>query len=58
MGHCIFIEDSIETKNVIENNLIMKTKISSSLLMSDLKASSIWITMPDNIIRNNRVAGA
>ncbi len=58
MGHCIFIEDSIESKNVIENNLVMDTRVSTSLLSSDLKASAFWITMPDNYIRGNRAVGA
>ena len=35
MGHTIFIEDAIETKNLIMNNLVMDTRPSNSLLNTD-----------------------
>jgi len=35
MGHAIFIEDAIETKNLIVNNLIIDTRASNSLLNTD-----------------------
>lgn len=35
MGHTIFIEDGVETKNLIENNLILDVRRSWSLLNTD-----------------------
>ena len=58
MGHTIFVEDAIETKNLIDGNLVMLTKRSWSLLNTDQTPASFWITNPDNIIRNNHAAGA
>jgi hypothetical protein len=58
MGHAIFIEDAAETKNLIENNLIVDTRRSWSLLNTDQTPASIWITHPDNIIRGNHAAGS
>lgn len=47
-GHTVFIEDGIETKNYIANNLIMMTKRSMSLLNTDSSPACFWITNPDN----------
>lgn len=58
LGHGIFIEDSVESNNIIEENLIMHTSISSSLLISDLKPAGIWITRPNNFITKNRACGS
>lgn len=58
MGHTIFIEDAAETKNLIENNLIIQTKRSWSLLNTDQSPGSFWITHPDNIFRGNHAAGS
>jgi hypothetical protein len=58
MGHTIFIEDAAETKNLIENNLIVDVRRSWSLLNTDQTPASIWITNPDNIIRGNHAAGS
>jgi hypothetical protein len=58
MGHTFFIEDAIETKNLIENNLAIKTKASWSLLNTDQTPASFWITHPDNIFRGNHAAGS
>jgi hypothetical protein len=35
MGHAVFIEDAIETKNVIKQNLVVSTRRSFSLLNTD-----------------------
>ena len=35
MGHTFFIEDAIETKNYLENNLAILTRRSMSLLNTD-----------------------
>ena len=58
MGHTIFIEDAAETKNLIEGNLIVDVRRSWSLLNTDQTPAAIWITSPDNIIRNNHAAGS
>jgi hypothetical protein len=58
MGHALFIEDAIETKNLYDGNLIVKVKGSSSLLNTDQTPGAFWITHPDNIVRNNAVAGS
>ncbi|KAL4508252.1 hypothetical protein ABPG72_003556 [Tetrahymena utriculariae] len=56
-GHNIFLEDGIETNNVIEQNLILGTKQVWSMLQSDITAASYWITNPLNYVFNNRAAG-
>lgn len=58
MGHSIFMEDAVETNNVIEGNLVVDTRRSWSLLNTDQTPASFWITHPDNIVRNNRAAGS
>jgi hypothetical protein len=35
MGHGIFIEDGVETGNLIKNNLVVDTRASHSLLVTD-----------------------
>ena len=35
MGHSVFIEDAIETNNLIEGNLVVDTRRSWSLLNTD-----------------------
>ena len=57
-GHTIFIEDAAETGNLIEYNLIVDTRRSWSILNTDQTPANIWITHPDNIIRNNHAAGS
>ena len=58
MGHTIFIEDAIETKNLIENNLVVDVRRSWSLLNTDQTPACFWITNPDNIFRGNHAAGS
>lgn len=58
MGHTIFIEDAVETKNLIANNLIVDTRASNSLLNTDQTPACFWITHPDNIFRGNHAAGS
>ena len=57
MGLSIFIEDANEEHNVIQNNLVVFTRPSSSLLNVDQTPAAFWITNPNNIIRNNHAAG-
>ena len=35
MGHSVFLEDAIETQNIIDGNLVIKTNRSTSLLNVD-----------------------
>ena len=58
MGHSIFVEDAIETKNVVDGNLVLGTRESWSLLNTDQTPASFWITHPDNIFTNNHAAGS
>ena len=58
MGHTIFIEDGVETYNLIEDNLVINTIASMSLLNTDQTPASFWITNPNNIWRRNRAAGS
>lgn len=58
MGHTIFVEDAAETNNLIENNLVIMTKASFSLLNTDQTPACFWITHPNNILRGNHAAGS
>ena len=58
MGHTYFIEDAVETKNLLEGNLAIMTLPSWSLLNTDQTPASFWITHPDNIFRGNHAAGS
>jgi hypothetical protein len=57
MGHTVFIEDAIETKNRIEENLVVAIKPSFSLLNTDSTPACFWITHPNNIFVGNHAAG-
>nr|XP_018672072.2 fibrocystin-L-like [Ciona intestinalis] len=57
MGGAIFIEDGIETNNVIQYNLAIFVKQSTSLLNDDVTPAAYWVTNPNNIIRHNHAAG-
>ncbi|KAK7084669.1 Fibrocystin-L [Halocaridina rubra] len=57
MGHAIFTEDGVEEHNVIQYNLAVFTRTSSSLLNVDITPSSYWVVHPNNIVRHNAAAG-
>lgn len=67
-GHAVFLEDAVERRNVIEDNLVLRVRDplpGRALLNHDITGSSMrsgpsgfWITHPDNIIRRNVVADA
>lgn len=57
MGHNVFFEDGIETKNRVEYNLVINTTPSYSLLNTDTTPAAYWITNPDNILVGNHAAG-
>jgi hypothetical protein len=61
LGHCYFIEDGIETKNVLESNLGLLTRRPAEadrLIPSDNLPATYWITNPDNVLRGNVAAGS
>ncbi|CAL8293184.1 unnamed protein product [Merluccius merluccius] len=57
MGGAFFIEDGIETGNVLQYNLAVFVKQSTSLLNDDVTPAAYWVTNPDNVIRHNAAAG-
>ncbi|XP_041664378.1 fibrocystin-L-like [Cheilinus undulatus] len=57
MGGAFFIEDGIETENILQYNLAVFVKQSMSLLNDDVTPAAYWVTNPNNIIRNNAAAG-
>ena len=57
MGHAFFLEDGIETNNIIQYNLAVFVRPSSSLLNVDVTPACFWVTNPDNIVRHNAAAG-
>lgn len=61
IGHCYFLEDGVETQNVLEGNLGLVTRAAEegqALLPSDMTPATFWITHPDNIFRGNVAAGS
>lgn len=47
MGHAIFTEDGVEQFNVIQYNLAVYTRSSSSLLNVDITPSAYWVCIID-----------
>ena len=57
MGGAFFIEDGIETGNVLQYNLAVFVKQSTSLLNDDVTPAAYWVTNPNNVIRHNTAVG-
>lgn len=57
MGGAFFIEDGIETHNILQYNLAVFVKQSTSLLNDDVTPAAYWVTNPNNILRHNAAAG-
>ncbi|HEV2755151.1 MAG TPA: G8 domain-containing protein [Actinomycetota bacterium] len=58
-GHGFFLEDGIETRNVITGNLGLGTRaVENGLLPSDEAPATFWITNPANVVRDNVAAGS
>ncbi|ROL45843.1 Fibrocystin-L [Anabarilius grahami] len=57
MGGAFFIEDGIETGNILQYNLAIFVKQSTSLLNDDVTPAAFWVTNPNNTIRHNAAAG-
>lgn len=61
LGHCYFLEDGIETANLLENNLGLVTRrppVEFQILVSDNTPATFWISNPDNALRGNAAAGS
>ncbi|XP_060584412.1 fibrocystin-L-like isoform X2 [Ruditapes philippinarum] len=57
MGGALFLEDGIETGNILQYNLVLFVISSTSLLNDDITPASFWITNPNNTVRHNHAAG-
>ncbi|CAL8298854.1 unnamed protein product [Lota lota] len=57
MGGAFFIEDGVETGNVLQYNLAVFVRQSTSLLNDDVTPAAFWVTNPDNVVRHNAAAG-
>ena len=57
MGHAFFMEDGIEKHNVVQDNLGIFVRGSSSLLNVDITPATFWIVNPINTVRRNAAAG-
>ncbi|KAK2836335.1 hypothetical protein Q7C36_014204 [Tachysurus vachellii] len=57
MGGAFFIEDGIETGNVLQYNLAVFVRQSTSLLNDDVTPAGYWVTNPNNTIIHNAAAG-
>lgn len=65
-GHAIFMEDAVERRNTIEDNLILEVRsplAGTGLLNHEVPgtgqragSSGMWLTNPDNTVRRNAVA--
>lgn len=56
-GHAYFLEDGNEQNNIIQDNLGIFVRGSSSLLNVDITPATFWVVNPNNIIRRNAAAG-
>jgi G8 domain len=58
-GHGIFLEDSVERKNLISNNLVLKVRapktplLSSEKFLGNFGTTGFWISNPDNVVTGN-----
>ena len=57
LGHAYFLEDGIEQGNIIQDNLGVFVRGSSSLLNVDITPATFWSVNPNNTIRRNAAAG-
>lgn len=63
-GHCVFVEDGVETGNVLHRVLALMVRRpapADALLASDLASlgpAAFWITNPDNVLVGNVAASA
>ena len=58
MGHTFFLEDGIETGNLVTANLGFLTRPSMALLNTDAQPATFFISNPNNTFRGNVAAGS
>ena len=58
LGHTYFVEDGLETKNIITGNLAAVTRELFVGLSTDATPSSYWLVNGDNYVANNIAAGS
>lgn len=58
MGHNYFIEDGIETQNLLQYNLAISSIQVWTMLQTDISVASFWVTHPSNHFRYNHAAGS
>lgn len=57
-GHNFFVEDGIETNNLIQNNLATHSIAATNMMQTDTSVASFWITNPSNDVIGNHAAGS
>ena len=57
-GHNFFVEDGIETNNIIRYNLAISSIATSRMMATDTSVASFWITNPSNDVYGNHAAGS
>lgn len=57
-GHNYFIEDGIETNNLLQYNLAISSIQVWTMLQTDISVASFWVTHPTNNFRYNHAAGS
>lgn len=57
-GHNYFIEDGIETNNLLQHNLAISSIQVWTMLQTDISVASFWVTHPTNHFRYNHAAGS
>lgn len=58
LGHTYFVEDGLETKNIITGNLAAVTRELFVGLGTDATPASYWLVNGDNYVANNIAAGS
>ena len=58
LGHTYFVEDGLETKNIITGNLAALTRELFVGLSTDATPSSYWLVNGDNYVSDNIAAGS
>jgi hypothetical protein len=57
-GHNVFVEDGIETHNLIKHNLVISSLQTTRMLQTDTSVASFWVTNPTNDFIGNVAAGS
>ncbi len=57
-GHNYFVQDGIETNNIIRNNLAISSLTVTNMLQTDISVASFWVTNPLNDFYGNHAAGS